>query len=406
MLNPLSDLHRHTLQLWYLVQHSISAFRKLEQYFGSVQAAVSPEHLARWSELKIHQNHLQRAQEFSTETGQRNFENCMHSVLQLSDFMVCDTETSYPQQLLPYTDRPPVLFGKGSLQNLSQPQVAIVGSRKPGPHGKQVAYDFAFYLSDKGFFITSGLAQGIDEAAHMGALKNHRTIAVIGTGLDQVYPSQNTHLQAQILQHLGSVITEFLPGTKPLQQHFPRRNRIVSGLSLGVLVAEAALDSGSLITARLAAEQGKTTFAIPGHIYSEHHRGCHQLIREGSILIDHPDQIIEDLALPTQWHYQQQDKATTAAEPTDTSLTDHDPTVLLSIRQAEFSPSHLPPQNEIPEHLFLLYQQLDWIGQDIDSLANKLNMPVAELTGNLMELELTGLCIQQAGLYLRCRNSF
>ncbi|WP_445114625.1 DNA-processing protein DprA [Acinetobacter sp. WZC-1] len=378
MLNEISELQLYTIRLWYLVQHSLSVFRQLEQFFGSAEQATHPQNLSRWAELKIHQNHIQRAQDFLSDKGQQEFEQCLHDIRTHTDFIITESESYYPQQLLPYTDRPPILFGRGSLQNLSQPQIAIVGSRKPSPHGKQMTYDFAWYLSEKGFFITSGLAQGIDEAAHTGALKNHRTIAVVGTGLDRVYPSQNLQLQNQILEQGGTVLSEFLPGTKPLQYHFPRRNRIVSGLSLGVLVAEAQIGSGSLITAKLAAEQGKITFAIPGHIYSEFHQGCHQLIREGAILVDHPEQIIEDLALPTQWHCNQQQ--------TDTSR-----------------PVSLQP--EIPGHLFLLYQQLDWIGQDLDTLAAKLQLDTAELTGALMELELSGLCIQQSGLYLRCRNS-
>ena len=386
MLNQISLQHTKTIQLWYLVQHSLSAFRKLEEFFGSVEAAVSTENLSRWSELKLHKNHLERLQEIRTPLGEQNFQRCLDQIKQHTDFIVTESEPSYPQQLLPYNDHPPILFGKGNLQNLSQPQIAIVGSRKPSPHGKQVSFDFAFYLSEKGFFITSGLAQGIDEAAHMGALEHHRTIAVIGTGLDLIYPSQNEGLQKKILQNSGTVISEFLPTTKPLQQHFPRRNRIVSGLSIGVLVAEAAVESGSLITARLAAEQGKLTFAIPGHIYSDFHRGCHQLIREGTILVDHPEQLIEDVALPTQWHYQQKND--------ENSRTDISPT------------TNIDASSDIPQHLFLLYQQLDWVGQDIDSLAEKLNINTAELTASLMELELSGLCIQQSGLYLRCRKSF
>ena len=175
-------------------------------------------------------------------------------------------------------------------------------------------------------------------------------------------------------------MTEFLPGTPPLQQHFPRRNRLVSGLSLGVIVAEAALKSGSLITAKWAAEQGKLIFAIPGHIYSEHHQGCHQLIREGAILVDHPEQVIEDLALPTQWQNQQQ------------------------IEQSKNS-NHIEVQTELPPHLTPLYNQLDWVGQNIDDIVAKQQSDIGTLTSQLMELELLGLCMQQAGLYLRCRPS-
>lgn len=376
MLNFISDVQLDTIKLWYLVQHSNLAFRSLETYFGSVEKAISSENLLRWSEVNIHKNHLQRAEEFLTDKGQTSFYLCLEKLKQHCDFILLDHDSHYPQQLLPYADHPPILFGQGAWQNLTQPQVAIVGSRKPSPHGKQVAYDFAYYLSEKGFFITSGLAEGIDAAAHAGALKNLRTIAVIGTGLEQVYPTQNRQLHAQILEHAGTIISLYLPNTPPLKSNFPRRNRIVSGLSLGVLVAEAALESGSLITAQAAAEQGKIIFAIPGHIYSEYHQGCHQLIREGAILVDHPEQIIEDLALPTQWHCENTQK----------------------IEEKEKLPV-------LPEHLFQLYQQLDWVGQEIDILHQKLNLDIAVLTGYLMELELLGLCIQQSGLYLRCRAS-
>jgi len=285
-----------------------------------------------------------------------------------------------------------------------QAQIAIVGSRKASPHGRQVAYDFAYYLSEQGFFINSGLAQGIDEAAHQGALQHQRTIAVMGTGLDSTYPSAHHSLRQQIVESGGAVITEFLPHTKPLQQHFPRRNRIVSGLSLGVIVAEASLKSGSLITAKLAAEQGKLIFAIPGHIYSEFHQGCHQLIREGAILVDHPEQVIEDLALPTQWQYQQNQMATKPDQVTTASIRAESPTpqtetTLLSTttKTTDTTTPH------IPEHLLTLYQQLDWVGQSIDYLAQQLNLDIATLTSALMELELMGFCLQQSGLYLRCR---
>ena len=239
-----------------------------------------------------------------------------------------------------------------------------------------MAYDFGYYLSEKGFYISSGLAHGIDEAAHRGGLAHQRTIAVMGTGLDTIYPAQHKQL-AEEIRHSGAIVTEFLPATLPLAAFFPRRNRIVSGLSLGVLVVEAALKSGSITTANAAANQGKMVFAIPGHIYSEHHQGCHQLIREGATLVDHPEQIIEDLALPTQWQAQQQ----RVEEPKET----------------------VPPPPSLPTHLIELYQILDWVGQDLDQLAQRYSASIADLTAQLMELELLGLCIQQGGRYLRCR---
>lgn len=376
MLNPLSQVQIETITLWYLVQHSLSSFYKIQDHYPILSEAFSPNQLAIWQALGIHKNHLQRFQEFHTSEGQKNFQHCLQQIQQSSDFVLIFSEANYPQQLLPYTDKPPLIFGQGNAQVLLQPQVAIVGSRKPSPHGRQVAYDFAFYLSEQGFYINSGLAQGIDQAAHQAALKNQRTIAVMGTGLDQTYPTQHQALREDILQHGGAVITEFLPQTPPLQHHFPRRNRIVSGLSLGVIVAEATLKSGSLITAKIAAEQGKVVFAIPGHIYGEFHQGCHQLIREGAILIDHPQQVIEDLALPTQW--QSTHITAEKSKPMTISL-------------------------NVPEHLISLYNQLDWTGQSLDGLAQQLHIDVATLTAQLMELELLGLAMQQAGCYLRCR---
>ena len=368
---PLASHHYDTILVWYLLQHSLSSFQKIQQYFGSCQYAV--QRLSEWQHLNLHHNHLKRLKEFQSTQGQKKFDQMIELICQHSDFIITPEDTTYPTQLLPYADRPPILFGQGQAQALLQAQIAMVGSRKPSPHGRQVAYDFAYYLSEKGFYISSGLAHGIDQAAHQGGLAHHRTIAIIGTGLDLVYPAQHAQLAQQIRQS-GVILTEFLPMTKPLQQHFPRRNRIVSGLSLGVVVVEAALESGSLITANAAAQQGKIVFAIPGHIYSQFHQGCHQLIREGAILVDHPEQIIEDLALPTQWQAQQQSIQSSNNEHTT-----------------------------IPDHLIAIYQILDWEGQDLDQLAQRYHAPIAELTTHLMELELLGLCLQQAGRYLRCR---
>lgn len=376
MLNSFSAAQLNYIRLWFLVQHSLSSFRKIQSHYASLAEALQPNQLPVWQSLGIHKNHLQRFQDSNTEIEQQKFQHCLKQIEQSCNFILIDIDPAYPPQLLPYTDRPPILFGQGSPDTLLQPQVAIVGSRKPSPHGRQVAYDFAYYLSEQGFYINSGLAQGIDEAAHQAALKHQRTIAVMGTGLEQTYPSQHQSLRQDILSNGGAVITEFLPNTPPLQHHFPRRNRIVSGLSLGVIVAEATLKSGSLITAKIAAEQGKTVFAIPGHIYGEFHQGCHQLIREGAILIDHPQQVIEDLALPTQWQ--------AAAAKSKTAENTHEPLA-------------------VPEHLQNLYQQLDWNGQTLDRLALNIQLNTATLTSQLMELELLGLAQQQAGCYLRCR---
>jgi DNA processing protein len=201
----------------------------------------------------------------------------------------------YPALLASIDDAPLVLFVEGDAGALSLPQLAVVGSRNPTQIGRDTAEQFARHLAAAGLTITSGLALGIDAASHRGALAaGGRTIAVLGCGLDTIYPRENTELAQAIVEH-GALVSDLPTGTPPLKQHFPRRNRIISGLSVGTLVVEAALQSGSLITARLAAEQGREVFAIPGSIHSPLSRGCHRLIRQGAKLVETVDDIFTEL---------------------------------------------------------------------------------------------------------------
>jgi DNA processing protein len=212
-------------------------------------------------------------------------------------------DTAYPPLLAQATDAPPVLFVLGSVAALHSPQLAIVGSRTPTASGRRTARDFAASLARTGLTITSGLAVGVDAASHEGALHvGGVTIAVLGTGLDAVYPWENRALAARIRDH-GALVSEFPPRTAPAARNFPQRNRIISGLSHGTLVVEATCRSGSLITARLAAEQGRDVFAIPGSIHSPLSRGCHKLIREGAILVEEPAEVLSEIQLvfPRQW---------------------------------------------------------------------------------------------------------
>ncbi len=183
----------------------------------------------------------------------------------------------------------------GDPAHLCQPQLAIVGSRNPSPAGLSNARNFAAYLAGAGIAITSGLAVGIDGAAHEGALRQGSTIAVTGTGLDRVYPAGHRDLAHKIAKN-GVLVSEFPPGTAPRPENFPRRNRIISGLSVGTLVVEAALQSGSLITARLAVEQDREVFAIPGSIHNPQARGCHALIRQGAKLVETGRDIVDELS--------------------------------------------------------------------------------------------------------------
>jgi DNA processing protein len=205
------------------------------------------------------------------------------------------THPRFPARLREIPDPPLALFAAGDLDLLDSPQVAIVGSRNPSPGGRRSAHDFARYLASAGLVITSGLAEGIDGAAHEGALAGDgMTLAVAGTGPDRVYPAVNRDLAHRIVGS-GLLVTEFPPGTGPRPGHFPRRNRIISALSLGVLVVEAAERSGSLITARLANEYGREVFAIPGSIHNPLARGCHRLIRQGAKLVEAAADILEEL---------------------------------------------------------------------------------------------------------------
>lgn len=208
---------------------------------------------------------------------------------------ICLDAPDYPSLLRDIADPPLGLFVHGDPAVLSLPQLAMVGSRNPSSGGTRTARDFAAHLAGAGLAITSGLAVGIDAAAHEGALAaGGVTLAVTGTGLDRVYPARHRDLAHRIAER-GALVSEFAPGTPPLPGHFPRRNRIISGLAVGTLVVEAALKSGSLITARLASEQGREVFAIPGSIHNPLARGCHALIRQGAKLVETADDIAEEL---------------------------------------------------------------------------------------------------------------
>ena len=211
--------------------------------------------------------------------------------------LVAWDDPGYPRALLEIPDPPPVFYAQGRRALLAGPGFAIVGSRNATPQGCEDAEAFAAALSAAGFTIVSGLAQGIDAAAHRGGLRHAgSSIAVIGTGPDRIYPARNRDLAHELAAN-GLVISEFAPGTPPLKQNFPRRNRLVSGLSRGVLVVEATLSSGSLITARLAAEQGREVFALPGSIHSPFSKGGHRLIRDGAKLVETAQDILDELSI-------------------------------------------------------------------------------------------------------------
>ncbi len=215
-----------------------------------------------------------------------------------SNHLVTLADATYPRQLLQIPDPPPLLYVKGRVDLLSRPSLAVVGSRHATAQGLANAETFARTFSDSGLTVVSGLALGIDAAAHRGGLAGaSSSVAVLGTGADIVYPARNRAL-AHELAARGALVSEFPLGMRPLAGNFPRRNRLISGLALGCLVVEAAAESGSLITARLASEQGREVFAIPGSIHSPLAKGCHALIKQGAKLVESAGDVLEELRLP------------------------------------------------------------------------------------------------------------
>jgi len=212
--------------------------------------------------------------------------------------LLLSSEAEYPPRLLATACAPVVLFVLGDVRVLRAPQIAMVGSRDPTPAGRRTAREFAAGFASAGLAVSSGLAAGIDAESHAGALRaGGHSVAVCGAGLDRIYPTQHRTLAARIAAR-GALVSEFPPGTPPLARNFPRRNRIISGLTLGTLVVEAARRSGSLITARLAAEQGREVFAVPGSIYNARSQGCHKLIRDGAALVESPAEVLQGLKIP------------------------------------------------------------------------------------------------------------
>lgn len=276
------------------------------------------------------------------------------------------SDARYPRQLLQIPDPPALLHVKGRIELLNRPALAIVGSRNATKQGTANAEAFARTLSDAGLTIVSGLALGIDAAAHRGGLAGSASsVAVLGTGADIVYPARNRTL-AHELAAGGALVSEFPLGTKPLAGNFPRRNRLISGLALGCLVVEAAADSGSLITARLAAEQGREVFAIPGSIHSPLAKGGHALIKQGAKLVEGARDILEELRM--------------------------------SVAAAAVPP---PPPVADPRALRLLVA-LGHEPCDLDLLAARSELPIAEIGALLTQLELGGqVAILPGGLVQR-----
>ena len=264
-------------------------FTRLVEHFGSAAGAFAADR-AELQALEL----PDAALDYLRRPDWRRVEEDLAWLERPDNYLLRLDDPRYPPLLRQIPYPPPLLFVHGDPDCLRLSQLAIVGTRNPTPLGRETAQRFAAHLAECGLLITSGLALGIDAAAHQGALTSGRTIAVMGTSLDRVYPAQHRDL-AHAIAERGALVSEFAIGTSPAAGNFPQRNRLISGLALGVLVVEAAAQSGSLITARLANEQGREVFAIPGSIHNPLAKGCHALIRQGAKLVETAADILEEL---------------------------------------------------------------------------------------------------------------
>ena len=410
LLPPLTDDQRAVLALWYEVNASLSAYYKLLASFGSAQQAWVAT-VGAWQQLGIHHTHLKRHEE--ERQTLESIDNIEQAVQAGEYQLLFADQPEFPAQLLQIFDPPPLLFCRGNIERLQQAQIAMVGSRKPTAHAQKITFDMAQYLAQVGYVITSGLALGVDKRAHLGALAQSdsefkgRTIGVMGTGIDICYPNHHDQLFNQIVEQGGCLISELLPHTKPHKHTFPRRNRLVAGLSLATIVTEATIKSGSLITARLTSEQGKQVFAVPSHIDNGNAEGCHHLIREGATLIYHPDQVIADVNLQLNLPTIATKKTTPSSGTVERPITFVEPDQNITLSPSNTpQPSNMTTSNKandiaVSSHLAAVFDQLDWHGQDLDALLLSTKLAPPELIGRLMELELLGLINVQGGRYSR-----
>lgn len=304
----------------------------------------------------------------------RHIERCLAWAEQPNQTILTLDSPHYPSLLKEIASAPPLLFVRGEPHWLHEPQLAIVGSRSASIDGRESAYEFAASLVAANYVVTSGLALGVDGQAHYGALKNGgATIAVLGSGLDQIYPARHRELASQIVEQ-GALVSEFWPDERPRPQNFPRRNRVISGLSVGVLVIEAAEKSGSLITARYALEQGREVFALPGSIHYPGSRGCNALIKSGAKLVESPVDIFDEVGVLTE-----------------------------CVKNNQLNSSLPQPENEELPFSMLLAN----VGNEatpVDVVAERCKLPVHQVMMQLLELELCGAVRAVPGGYIRTRR--
>ena len=370
-----SQLLEDYLRLLHSRELSAAQFSRLLTQFESLEKIrdyVSSEPLGRGL------NSAQVAQILRPEKSQY-VDNCIKKDLNWlendANSIVCYEDRAYPELLRHTGGAPALLYVRGNPHQLSRPLLAMVGSRKASSYGSRNAYWMAHELGRIGLGICSGLAKGIDAQAHAGALAaNAGTVAVMGTGADLIYPQTNRSLAERILAN-GALITEFPLGSPPLPAHFPQRNRIISGLCHGALVVEAALRSGSLITARLAPEQNREVFALPGTITNPLSRGCHQLIKQGAKLVETPEDILEELIAPGLLN-----------------------TLDVAIERGEFKQPAGQQAGSTREQQFIL-KVLQAESCLVDTLTERTGLELQQLGKELVQLEIQGLIDSIGGRY-------
>lgn len=376
----MQDPRFYSLVLHRLPHVGAATYQRLTKHFGSpatvlsqpidrLQALLDDESLLAIREFQAHAE--------ASAIGQKVLLDLEWLDRQSDVHLLAVTDSAYPELLAQIPKLPPLLFVRGDIHLLSLPQIAIVGSRNPSSGGSENALRFAEFLAANGFAITSGLALGVDAAAHEGALKaKGRTVAVMGTGLDLVYPARHRALAQQILENGGALVSELPLGSGSKAAHFPQRNRIISGLSCGVLVVEAAIQSGSLITAQAALQQNREVFAIPGSIHNPLARGCHQLIRQGATLVETGQDIVDQLQGMLGYQREHLSKLQQKAA----KKTELDEKVLDSLSPAEQQ----------------IIQAMGYDPVNIDDLVERTSISVGSIAAQLIGLEIKGY-VQQIG---------
>ncbi|MBV1883453.1 MAG: DNA-processing protein DprA [Pseudomonadales bacterium] len=386
-LKPVSDI-QYWLALWRLKGVGPVFFKRVLNEIGDPKKVfeLEPRELAKLGFADATRQQIKAYTRGAMNSVTQGVERDIEWLCKDNCHILTVDDPLYPPLLLAIHDAPPLLFVHGNPLYLRDTQVAIVGSRHPSRGGVENARAFSSHLLNLGILPTSGLALGIDGAAHQAAVDTQSpTIAVTGNGLDIVYPKKHHRLSEQIVEH-GAIVTEFGTGVAPQASHFPRRNRIISGLSVGVLVVEAALKSGSLITARMALEQGREVFAIPGSIHNPMAKGCHTLIREGAKLVETAEHILEEVQSLLQLQYSE-NSAENSAKIIATAESKTIPTDLRT----------LPV--DMGETAMLILKCLSYEPTPTDLLVQSTGLESKMLASEMVLLEIKGYVISGPGGY-------